>query len=130
MVVPAACSDTVGLAMFHEGENNAAGSLGEAVDGSGNEGATIVPTITVDALVVRLGLSPHAMNIDVEGAEFLVLKGARATIADARPRNFLSVHSEHLRDECLGFLAPFGSRFVPLSDPTLESASEILAIAE
>jgi FkbM family methyltransferase len=44
-----------------------------------------VPTVTVDTLLQREALVPQFIKIDAEGAENLILEGARHTIASARP---------------------------------------------
>lgn len=53
-----------------------------------------VSTTTVDALS-KLH-PPDALNIDVEGAEFRVLKGAKRTLRNHRPLVWLSVHPDLL----------------------------------
>ena len=47
--------------------------------------AVEVDMITVDAFVEETGLFPSLMKIDVEGAEFLVIQGARQTLRQHRP---------------------------------------------
>ena len=53
------------------------------------EGYTVkemrVPADTMDAYVKRSGCVPRVIKIDVEGSEFLVLKGAQETIRSYRP---------------------------------------------
>ncbi|MDO9356133.1 MAG: FkbM family methyltransferase, partial [Solirubrobacteraceae bacterium] len=44
-----------------------------------------VEAISLDTLVQRHGLRPRLIRVDVEGAELLVLEGARRTIAEHRP---------------------------------------------
>ncbi|MDQ8046740.1 MAG: FkbM family methyltransferase [Solirubrobacteraceae bacterium] len=44
-----------------------------------------VKTQRLDTLVEQHGLKPRLIKIDVEGAELLVLRGARKTIAEHRP---------------------------------------------
>lgn len=58
----------------------------------------VVPTTTLDALVARTGLVPDVVTMDVEGAEWFVLKGATRTLAVHRPTVFVSVHPEFLAD--------------------------------
>ncbi len=45
-------------------------------------------------------MAPDVIKIDVEGAEYLVLEGARRTLAMHRPTMFLSLHPAQL--ESLG----------------------------
>lgn len=44
-----------------------------------------VPTRTLDRYVAEAGCVPSLVKIDVEGAEFMILKGARKTIESHRP---------------------------------------------
>ena len=116
-MVAAACSDIVLLATFSLGQNYAMGYL---VNNSGErDGAKkelfLAPTVTVDAIVQQLGISPDVIKVDVEGAEFSVLKGAQTTLRETKPRIFLSTHSEALRHECLGYLEELGYTFEVLS---------------
>jgi FkbM family methyltransferase len=50
------------------------------------------PTITIDGLVQTTGLRPRFVKIDVEGAEWFVVQGMRATLRDHRPIVLLEVH--------------------------------------
>jgi FkbM family methyltransferase len=123
-VVSAACSDQLGIARFDFGENAAVGHL----SASGKEDAApmfrngaFVPTITVDTFVKASGLRPDSMKIDVEGAEYEVLRGARCTIAELRPIIFLSIHSDQLRQQCLEYLAALGYTSTPIEGEEYES---------
>jgi FkbM family methyltransferase len=49
-------------------------------------------TTTVDGFVEQFGLRPAYVKVDVEGAEFLVLRGMEATLGRFRPRVMLEVH--------------------------------------
>jgi FkbM family methyltransferase len=52
----------------------------------------LVPTISLDMLVTRLGgRQPAVIKIDVEGAEYEVLAGAEKVLAEARPFLFVEV---------------------------------------
>jgi FkbM family methyltransferase len=53
---------------------------------------------------------PSLMKIDVEGAEVMVLKGARETIRRHRPLIFAEVHSSALLTECRTLLEADGYR--------------------
>jgi FkbM family methyltransferase len=52
-----------------------------------------VPTITIDTLCVDLNLTPDLIKIDVEGAEYEVLKGSRACAEKKRTRYLVEMHS-------------------------------------
>lgn len=51
-----------------------------------------IPQITVDDFVSSTNIVPRGISIDVEGAEFLVLKGARQTLVNYKPLIWLSLH--------------------------------------
>lgn len=57
-----------------------------------------VPRITVDAYCAATGHRPDVLTLDVEGAEFRVLSGARDTLVTWRPVVFASIHPEFMRD--------------------------------
>ena len=52
--------------------------------------------IALDEFCTEHSLAPDVIKIDVEGAELLVLRGAKSTLARHRPMLFLSVHPAHL----------------------------------
>lgn len=53
-----------------------------------------VPTTSIDALVAATGIIPQALTIDVEGAEWEVLRGAEHTMVTHRPKMWVSVHPD------------------------------------
>lgn len=120
-VLPFACSDESGYRVFEEGETVATGRLSDA--GAARPGVP-VHVVTLDAVAALVGATPTVMKIDVEGAEVAVLRGARGIIERHRPRVFLSVHSEALREECVAFLEERGYRCDPL-DAELAAATEL-----
>jgi FkbM family methyltransferase len=56
-----------------------------------------------------LGLMPHGVKIDVEGAELSVLQGMRSTISECLPLIMLEYNEETA--ECRRLLEPFGYDF-------------------
>jgi FkbM family methyltransferase len=127
-IIPTACSDSLSLAAFSLGPNFATGSLANLrhEENSSERALFLVPTVTVDAIVQRLGTCPDVIEVDVEGAELSVLKGAQVTLREAKPRVLLSVHSEALRSNCLEFLTKLGYRFEVLNR-NKDNPSEFLA---
>lgn len=53
-----------------------------------------IPVITIDQLCDALKVEPDAITIDVEGAEFEVLKGATNAISLYRPLVWVSLHED------------------------------------
>ncbi len=59
---------------------------------------THLPVTKIDSMVEKTGVIPTIITMDVEGAEFEVLKGAEQTIAEHHPVILLSLHPEFLRE--------------------------------
>jgi hypothetical protein len=57
------------------------------------EQADATPQIRLDDYVARTGIVPGAITIDVEGAEYAVLEGARHTLDAHRPMVWASLHT-------------------------------------
>lgn len=74
--------------------------------------ATATETVEVRAIDELVGTGsiapPDVIKIDVEGAEMMVLTGARRVLARHQPRLFIEVHSRALALECHRELASHG----------------------
>ncbi|MCK7580320.1 MAG: FkbM family methyltransferase [Chromatiales bacterium] len=101
-----ACVGAVpGTARFHQGQGSGRGRLSE-------RGALEVRVVTLDDLLQSGDIRPPTLlKIDVEGAEYDVLQGAADLLQQHRPSILLSVHSEHLRQQCHAWLASLGYVF-------------------
>jgi FkbM family methyltransferase len=97
-IVEAACAEEDGgevtfFVASTDGEVSAVGSghniVGAAAIFKQNSSLLVreqrVPRVSIDGLCARLGIRPAVMKIDVEGAELLVVKGARTTLTGLRP---------------------------------------------
>ena len=94
VVVPAAVASYDGVARFSSNESSSVGQLDEA-------GTIEVEQVTSDRFLGSSGeRPPNVIKIDVEGAELLVLKGARDSLASHRPIIFLATHSYELQQAC------------------------------
>lgn len=87
---------------------------------------------SIDAMILAGEIAPPSlMKIDVEGAEAMVLYGARKTIRDYRPIIFAEVHSPALLDECSAFLEAEGYNIetigYDLTDPRSNDVFQIKA---
>lgn len=93
----AAIADKDGLALFHIASR---GRASNALAGYGlfTRGEVrnqfIAPVTTIDTLALQWR-PPDLIKIDVEGAELLVLEGARQTLMQQRPLVLLEVTSTH-----------------------------------
>lgn len=120
VVLPLACSDKSELVEFSFGANRAEGHLIEVDDAKSTDekffSYTYVHTISLDEFVHYSKNSPNIIKIDVEGAELLVLKGAKEILKNNKPVIFLSIHSEELEITCKEFLLEFDYEFILLDE--------------
>lgn len=107
VVVNAAIADYDGLGRF-------SASTAWSENMLNSDGEIAVSVISLDSYVRAGGRAPTIMKIDVEGAEHLVLAGARSLLRDVRPSILLSIHSAEAREGCLTALkaARYGVRAV------------------
>jgi FkbM family methyltransferase len=87
------------------------GGLGGALAESGGER---VRTVTLDDAVAGGLPAPGYVKIDVEGAEFRVLSGARRLLERPAPAIFLAVHGTDVERRCRELLAACGYRMRPI----------------
>ncbi len=129
-ILAAACSKDNSTAPFSLGMNPSLGHLADdrtpAAGFLSDPGATIVPALTVDSIVLAGMVKPDAIKIDVEGAELEVLAGAQRTLIERRPVLFLSVHSVELCERCTRRLEELGYRVEGLT--SAEEGNELLAL--
>jgi FkbM family methyltransferase len=84
-----------------------------------------IPQTTIDDYVLRTFIVPDALSIDVEGAELLVLRGAKKTLDLNHPLIWLSLHDLNgaltydyrtTKDEVFQFLTEHGYKMTWLED--------------
>lgn len=115
-IVEAAVSNSQGVAAFDLGAHPVSGRLAAG-------GSLQVRTVGLDEEIAvgRLPV-PHAIKIDVEGAELQLLQGAAKTLQSARPQLFLDLHGflgpsfAHLDQDCQSLLVRLGYRFRRLGE--------------
>jgi FkbM family methyltransferase len=72
-----------------------------------------VPQITMDEFCKQTGIYPDVITMDVEGAEFEVIRGAVKTLTEKKPIIFMSVHPEFMFESYRNtgeWLEKFGER--------------------
>ena len=85
-LVEAAAGDSAGRTTFYEYDHPYVNSLAAAVDVDGRPTTRSVDVVTIDDVCDRLNLTPTFVRIDVQGAEFHALRGARNAIRRAGER--------------------------------------------
>ena len=116
-----AVSDKDDFAFFSEGESTSTGHLA-------NNGEIKVRTIAIDDWINNKKLPiPNVLKIDVEGAEFSVLKGAVNLLKTHHPVVFLSTHSSEIHKNCCDFLLALRYKLEPLGTDDIGKADEVLA---
>jgi FkbM family methyltransferase len=103
-IIEAAVSDRVGAAKF------AAASRDHQMSQLSGDGELLVPSVTLDYCIYegKELRPPNVLKIDVEGAEYLVLRGARRTLREFHPRIFVELHGTQQHSDCHEFLAAEG----------------------
>jgi len=121
IVIEAAVSDKGGVSSFNEGSDSSTGHLSK-------DGNLKVATVSIDELVTTGKIPPpNYMKIDVEGAEFLVLKGAKLTLTRYSPKIFLATHGRRLHTDCINFLVSLRYRLKPIVGNNLHITDKIFA---
>ncbi len=121
-VLEVAVSDTNGQASFDDSPNNSMGQLS-------NSGKRKVKTVTIDRLLSEgTILPPGCMKIDVEGAEMLVLSGAKSVLKTYRPHIFLATHGLHVHKEACEFLKSLGYQLQAIGSKSIEETDELIAM--
>ena len=95
-VLPVAISNDNSVASFMVAERGRASNALEVVGGRSQMGGVrekqYVPTLTLDSLLNTFP-PPDFVKIDVEGAEYMVLQGAKNLIKNIRPKFYIEVGS-------------------------------------
>ena len=123
MVIEAAVSDKSGVFFFSEGPNSFMGHLSDDAN-------LTVDTVSIDDLVMSGKskiLAPNYIKIDVEGAELLVLKGAKSMLSKYDPKIFLATHDTKIHIDCCNFLTSLGYKLKPIVGNDLYNTTEIFA---
>lgn len=110
MVLPAAVSDSVGIAEFHIAKRgrsvNYLASSQDSTQTGGLRETVSVMTVTLDWLSDRLP-PPKVLKIDVEGAETNVLRGAEQLLSKYKPIILCEV-LEYNADACTDIFHAYG----------------------
>jgi FkbM family methyltransferase len=120
-VIEAAISDRSGEAFFDLGASIATGHLSES-------GQIRVDLVTLDSLLAEETLlPPDFIKIDVEGAEFAVLQGAKDVLSQHQPVLFMDTHAREAHQPTVAFLEDLGYTFEILDGKPLPETKEFIA---
>jgi FkbM family methyltransferase len=100
MVIEKAVSDKIKKQKFSLSSNPSMGHLSD-------KGEIEVETISLDEFIKQGNPAPDIIKMDIEGAEFDALLGAKELLKNKKPVIFLATHSNELRVKCLKLLAEF-----------------------
>ena len=115
-----AISDRAGSACFSTEATRAMGKL----EPGGN---LCVQSSTLDILLDEGRLAPpEFIKMDIEGAEYRALQGARECFARHRPKLFLATHGRRVHDDCCTLLSSWNYELAYTSQPS-EDRAEIFA---
>jgi FkbM family methyltransferase len=116
-VVQAAVADKPGLAGLRVTGDGSMGVLDEGA-------AYHVPTVSLDGLIASGALpEPDLIKMDVEGAESLVLDGARTLLGRNKTILFIALHGENQKQRCLDLLSLLAYRVFLLDGTELGDAA-------
>lgn len=119
-VHPVAVSDARGPVRFAPGDNRAVGQITLG-------GALEVQSVTLDDFVFNEGnRPPQVIKIDVEGAEELVLEGARRILRECQPVLFLATHGTAVHRQCCERLTNFGYTCEGILGEPADTTDELL----
>jgi FkbM family methyltransferase len=111
-----AISDQSGTASFSSESTRAMGKLSAA-------GTVTVTTSTLDDLIAEGKIvPPSCIKMDIEGAEFRALSGARRCFELYRPKLFLATHGKLVHDQCCQLLSSWDYQWTYLSRESEERA--------
>jgi FkbM family methyltransferase len=120
-VVEAAVSDRSGEASFDLGASSAMGHLADS-------GQITVRMVSLDDLLQAGEIEPpDYMKVDVEGAEYDVLRGARSLLEKYHPTLFLDTHQREAHRPTITLLEDMGYAFTILDGKPLPETKELIA---
>ena len=94
----------------------------------GDKGNLQVAQIKLDTFVNTQNLQmPDVMKIDVEGAEYDVLIGAKQLLMQSHPIIFLATHGQEVHKQCIEFLQEIGYQLEPVGGSDIFATDELIA---
>jgi len=120
--VEAAVSDSMSVTSFAQGPNSSTGRIADTGDFE-------VEQVSIDELVNKGKLPPpNYIKMDIEGAEFMALRGAENTLREFHPTIFLATHEADVHQSCCSFLKKLGYELKSLNGLDISATDEIMAL--
>ena len=120
-VIKAAVSNRNGSALFDLSTSTSKGHIAE-------QGALEVQLVCLDEMVASGTLPiPDVMKVDVEGAEYEVLSGARKILETGHPLLFLDTHARDAHEKTIALLLKLGYELELLDGKPLAEGKEMIA---
>lgn len=121
-VIESAVANQPGEAFFDTGASTAMGHLAAA-------GEVKVKVVTLDQLIAEGRITPpQIIKVDVEGAESLVMQGARQLLMTYRPKIFLDTHGREAHQATVDLLQQMGYAFTCLDGKDMIESKELIAL--
>lgn len=121
-IIPAAVADAPGIAMFEEVLSSSEGHFSAT-------GNLEVKVIALDEQIKTGQLPiPNVIKMDVEGAEFAVLRGAQQMLLQYQPIIFLATHGADIHKQCCDLLQSLNYSLKSINGCPIETTDEILAL--
>lgn len=133
-LLPYAVADTDKDVAFSNNDNAIEGNTYiESVMHTGSSKNLVVKCFSIDSLLEQGYKKPDVLKIDVEGAEYDVLRGAEKTLRRFTPNILLATHDCHLpgvQKQCVGFLQNLGYELTKLKshNKVIDGLDDYIAI--
>jgi FkbM family methyltransferase len=118
-VIEKAVSDKVSTVRFNFGDNRSAGYIS-------NDGEIEVETTSLGEFIKEGNPIPDLIKMDIEGAEYEALVGAKEILKTKKPVIFIATHSAELRAKCLKLIAEFGYTVKSINNKPVEESDEFV----
>ncbi len=121
VVVEKAVSDKTSKLKFDLSSNPSMGHFSE-------NGKIEVEAISLDEFTKQGNPLPDLIKMDIEGAEFAALKGAKEILNTKKPVIFLATHGDEVKKNCLELLKEMSYKIEIIGNGTLEKADEFVCV--
>lgn len=124
-------ADTSGIVKFYLSPAAGTNASLRNVANSASAVEVEAPTLTLDGWCRSFGVVPDFIKCDVEGAELLVFRGARGTLADHAPVLFAEVLRKWAKpfgyhpNDLIGYLGTLGYRCFAVGAGTVRTLTEV-----